>query len=88
MVIQRRCPFSLVADSEKDRKIHTDISMLFWDQSQRSSTMTESERAVLLRLRTHPSVIIRFDGGQPKRLYFNWYDSGKLLIPVGLTARR
>src|SRR5262245_16653168 len=31
---------------------------------------------------------IRFDGGQPKRLYFNWYDSGKLLIPVGLTARK
>jgi len=31
---------------------------------------------------------IRFDDGQPKRLYFNWYDSGKLLIPVGLTARK
>ena len=30
---------------------------------------------------------IRFNGGEPKRLYFNWYDSGELLIPVGLTAR-
>jgi hypothetical protein len=25
-------------------------------------------------------------GGQPKRLYFNWYDEGEVLIPVGLSA--
>jgi hypothetical protein len=31
---------------------------------------------------------IRVDGGQPKRLYFNWYDPGTLMIPVGLTARK
>ena len=30
---------------------------------------------------------IRFERGQAKRLYFNWYDSGKLMIPLGLTAR-
>lgn len=31
---------------------------------------------------------IRFEGVQAKRLYFNWYDSGKLMIPLGLTARK
>ena len=31
---------------------------------------------------------IRFEGGESKRLYFNWYDSGKLMIPVGLMARK
>ena len=31
---------------------------------------------------------ITFDGGKPARLYFNWYDSGDVLIPKGLTARK
>ncbi len=29
---------------------------------------------------------VTFDGGKPARLYFNWYDSGELFIPAGLTA--
>ena len=31
---------------------------------------------------------VRFEGGEPKRLYFNWYDSSKPSIPVGLTSRQ
>jgi len=31
---------------------------------------------------------IRVEGGQSKRLYFNWYDSGTLMIPVGLSAHK
>jgi hypothetical protein len=31
---------------------------------------------------------IQVENGEAKRLYFNWYDSGKVLIPVGLTARK
>jgi len=31
---------------------------------------------------------IRFEGGTAKRLYFNWYDSGTPMIPLGLTARK
>ena len=29
---------------------------------------------------------IAYDGGKPARLYFNWYESGTLYIPQGLTA--
>jgi hypothetical protein len=25
-------------------------------------------------------------GGAPKRLYFNWYDEGEVLVPVGFSA--
>lgn len=31
---------------------------------------------------------ITYDGGKPARLYFDWYDSGDVSIPVGLTARK
>jgi len=31
---------------------------------------------------------IGYDGWEARRLYFNWYDAGKPLIPVGLTARK
>jgi hypothetical protein len=31
---------------------------------------------------------VHFEGGQAKRLFFNWYDPGKLMIPFGLTARK
>ena len=31
---------------------------------------------------------ITYEGGKPARLYFDWYDSGDLSIPVGLTARK
>ena len=31
---------------------------------------------------------ITYDSGKPARLYFNWYDSGTLYIPQGLTARK
>jgi hypothetical protein len=31
---------------------------------------------------------VQYDGGKPMRLYFNWYDQGKLLIPIGLAARK
>lgn len=31
---------------------------------------------------------ITYDSGKPARLYFNWYDSGTLNIPQGLTARK
>jgi len=30
---------------------------------------------------------ITYDSGKPARLYFNWYDSGTLYIPQGLTAQ-
>jgi len=29
---------------------------------------------------------VAISGGSPKRLYFNWYDEGDLLVPVGLSA--
>jgi len=31
---------------------------------------------------------IAYDGGKPARLYFDWYDSGTLYIPRGLTPRQ
>jgi hypothetical protein len=31
---------------------------------------------------------ITYDSGKAERLYFNWYDSGTLYIPQGLTARK
>ena len=31
---------------------------------------------------------ISYDGGKPARLYFNWYDSGEILIPAGLSGRK
>jgi hypothetical protein len=33
--------------------------------------------------------VISYPGlDQPKRLYFNWYDAGEVLIPIGLTATK
>lgn len=29
---------------------------------------------------------VSYEGGKPVRLYFNWYESGELCIPKGLTA--
>ena len=29
---------------------------------------------------------VSISGGPPKRLYFNWYDSGELFVPVGFSA--
>jgi hypothetical protein len=31
---------------------------------------------------------ISYEGGKPERLYFDWYDSGHLYIPQGLSARK
>jgi hypothetical protein len=31
---------------------------------------------------------ISYEGGPTKRLYFNWFDKGDLLVPVGLSARK
>lgn len=31
---------------------------------------------------------ITYEGGEAKRLYFDWYDTGERLVPEGLTARR
>ncbi len=31
---------------------------------------------------------VSYDGFMPKRLYFNWYDDGEILIPVGFTATK
>ena len=31
---------------------------------------------------------ITYAGEKPKRLYFNWYDSGEPMIPVGLSAEK
>ena len=30
---------------------------------------------------------VAYEGAPGRRLYFNWYDSGDVLIPVGLTAK-
>lgn len=30
---------------------------------------------------------ITYEGGEARRLYFDWYDKGELLVPKGLTAR-
>jgi hypothetical protein len=29
---------------------------------------------------------VAYEGGPSRRLYFNWYDDGEILIPVGFTA--
>jgi hypothetical protein len=29
---------------------------------------------------------VTVEGGTPKKMYFNWYDSGEILIPMGFTA--
>ncbi len=31
---------------------------------------------------------ISYEGGPTKRLYFNWFDKGDLLVPSGLAARK
>jgi hypothetical protein len=31
---------------------------------------------------------VTYEGGAARRLYFNWYDRGEILIPVGFTASK